>query len=215
MKKSLFALCAAALVGTISVASAHMWDKKGYAQLKNDSQYFQHAKSARAKIGQPFPYFAVQTLDGKGLTKGSFKDKIGLFVLADTTCPCVQANEERLRAISNKYAKHGLRVAYIFSMPKEKPIQIARFMSNHQLPWPAMLDQNQMLLKMLNGKCSSEVYLMDKKGILRYHGRVDDSTFDPKKVKTRDLENAILSVVQGRRVVKTFAPAIGCAIPRI
>jgi len=215
MKKSFRILSALGLVGLMGTAQAHNISNKGYGQLKADSQYFAHATSVKAKINQPMPNFAVQALDGKGLTKSSFKGKMGLFVLADTACPCVQANETRISALSKKYGKNGLKVVYVFSMPKERPLQIARFMQNHQLPYPAVLDRDQRLLKMLDGRCSSEVYLMDKAGILRYHGRVDDSTFDPKAVKSRDLENAIVAINQGKRVVKNFAPAMGCAIPRI
>lgn len=194
---------------------AHETDKRGFNQLKADSQFFKHAASARAKINRPMPNFAVQTLDGKGLTKASFQGKIGLFVLADTACPCVQANDARINALAKKYAKNGLRVAYVFSMPGEKPLQIARFMQNHKIPFPAVIDRDQRLLKMLDGQCSSEVYLWDKAGILRYHGRVDDSTFDPKSVKRHDLNNAIQAVSTGKKVLKPEVAAIGCAIPRI
>jgi peroxiredoxin len=215
MKKTLRIFGALGLLGLMGSAQAHNMSTKGYEQLKADSKYFPHASSAKAKINKPVPNFAVQTLDGKGLTKASFKGKMGLFVLADTACPCVQANDARISALAKKYEKNGLKVIYVFSMPKERPLQISRFMQNHKLPYPAILDRDQRLLKMLDGRCSSEVYLMDKAGILRYHGRVDDSTFDPKKVKSRDLENAIVALTKGTKVAKNFAPAIGCAIPRI
>jgi hypothetical protein len=123
--------------------------------------------------------------------------------------------ESRLLSLSKKYSAQGLRIAYVFSMPGEKPIEIARYMHAQRLPFPAILDRDQKILKMLNGQCSSEVYLSDKKGILRYHGRVDDSTFDPKAVKSRDLENAIVALTKNRKVARAEVPAMGCAIPRI
>jgi hypothetical protein len=186
-----------------------------YSKLKAQTNRFAHAQSALAAIGKPMPRFAAPTLSGKGLTSASFKGKMGLFVLADTQCPCVKAVQSRLVNLSKRYRVKGLSVAYVFSMPKEKPIQIARYMHAQRIPFPAILDRDQRLLKMLNGQCSSEVYLTDKKGILRYHGRVDDSTFDPKSVKSRDLENAILALTQNKRVAKPEVPAMGCAIPRI
>ena len=209
----LFALCG--LVAVSGAAFAHNLDKKSFKQLKKDTHNFHQAKSSRAKINQPLPAFAVQTLDGKGLSKSSFAGKIGLFVLADTQCPCVQAVEGRIDALAKKYRAQGLKVAYVFSMPNEKPLQIARYMQDHQIAFPAIVDRDQKLLKMLDGRASSEVYLSDKKGVLRYHGRVDDSTFDPKAVKSRDLENAILALSQNRRVAKSEVPALGCAIPRL
>lgn len=208
-----------ALCGLVAATSlpvlAHNLDKKSFGQLKSEQKNFTHARSALAKVGVPLPNFAAPTLDGKGLSRASFQGKMGLFVLADTQCPCVKAVESRISNLSKKYGAKGLRVAYVFSMPGEKPLAIARYMQDHQIPFPAIIDRDQRLLKMLDGRCSSEVYLSDKAGVLRYHGRVDDSTFDPKSVKSRDLENAIVALTQNKRVAKAEVPAMGCAIPRI
>ncbi len=204
------------LVAALSFpALGHNLDKKSFGQLKSEQKNFAHARSATAKIGAPLPNFAAPTLDGKGLSKASFQGKMGLFVLADTQCPCVKAVESRLANLSKKYRAQGLRVAYVFSMPGEKPLAVARYMQDHQIPFPAIIDRDQRLLKMLDGRCSSEVYLSDKAGVLRYHGRVDDSTFDPKAIKSRDLENAIVALTQNKRVAKSEVPAMGCAIPRL
>jgi len=197
-------------------AMAHNIGKKGYDQLKSETENFAHAKSASsAKINQKLPSFAVKTIDNKGFTNASFMGKIGVFVLADTQCPCVQAVEERLKTLSKRYGKNGVKVVYVFSKPGERALDVARFMQNHQIPFPAVVDKDQRFLKMVNGKCSSEIYVTDKKGVLRYHGRVDDSTFAPKAVKSRDLERAVVQIARNQKVTKPEVPAMGCAIPRI
>lgn len=210
-----FALCGLVAAASAWPISAHNLDKKSFKELKAQQKNFAHAKSVTAKIGKPLPQFAVQTLNGKGFTKASFQGKMGLFILADTQCPCVKAVESRISNLAKKYRDQGLRVAYVFSMPKEKPLAVARYMQDHQIPFPAIIDRDQKLLKMLDGRASSEVFLSDRRGILRYHGRVDDSTFDPKTVKSRDLENAIVALTKNQRVVKAEVPAMGCAIPRL
>ena len=213
------AFSAALAVASLALAfpvSAHNIGKKGYAQLKRETENFAHAQSASsAKINTRLPAFAVKTIQNKGFTNASFAGKIGVFVLADTQCPCVQAVEERLKNLSKRYGKNGVRVVYVFSKPGERALDVARFMQNHQIPFPAVVDRDQRLLKMLDGKCSSEIYVTDKKGVLRYHGRVDDSTFAPKAVKKRDLERAIVQISRNQKVTKPEVPAMGCAIPRI
>lgn len=194
---------------------AHNISKKGFGQLKAETKNFAHASSAKARINSPMPRFAVPTLDGKGLTNASFKGKMGLFVLADTQCPCVQAVEERIKNLSKQYGPNRLRVAYVFSTPGQRPLDIARFMQNHLIGYPAIIDRDQGLLKMLDGRASSEVYLFDAKGVLRYHGRVDNETFDPKAATQHDLADAIAAVAQNKKVARAEVPAMGCAIPRI
>ena len=197
-------------------ALAHNFSAKGYDQLKSETENFAHTKSApSARINQKLPPFAVKTVFGKGFTNASFKGKIGVFIIADTQCPCVQAVEERLKTLSKRYGKNGVRMVYVFPKPGERALDVARFMQNHRISFPAVIDQNQRFFKMLDAKCSSEVYVTDKQGVLRYHGRVDDSTFDPKAVKKRDLEAALVQIARGQKVTTPEAPAMGCAIPRI
>ncbi len=204
-----------ALVSLALPALAHNFTQKGYGQLQAETKNFAHASSAKARINAPMPRFAAPTLDGKGLTNASFQGKMGLFILADTQCPCVQAVEERIKNLSKQYGPNRLRVAYVFSTPGQKPLDIARFMQNHLIGYPAIVDRDQRLLKMLDGRASSEVYLFDPKGVLRYHGRVDNETFDPKNATQHDLANAIAAVSAGKPVARAEVPAMGCAIPRI
>lgn len=213
MNKSFFAPLAVLLFALPSFA--HNFSAKGYGQLKAETRNFAHASSARVQINRPMPAFAAPTLDGKGLSNTSFQGKMGLFILADTQCPCVQAIEERIKNLSKQYGPNRLRVAYVFSTPGQKPIEIARFMQDHLIGYPAIVDRDQRLLKMLDGRASSEVYLFDPKGILRYHGRVDNETFDPKNATQHDLANALAAVASGKPVARAEVPAMGCAIPRI
>lgn len=209
-------------VGLLTPAVAHNLSPKSFADLKNATQNFAHAGSAKlagtqkgVRLNGPMPNFAISDVYGKGYTKASFQGKLLLVVLADTQCPCVQAVEMRLRNLGTTYDKAGLRPVYLFSKPGDRPIDVARFMQEHRINFPAFLDPKQGMLRMLDGQCSSEVYLFDRKGILRYHGRVDDSTFDPKAVHSKDLENAIQAVIKGKKVARQEVPAMGCAIPRI
>ena len=205
-----------ALAAACVPAGAHNISAKGYDQLKSETANFAHSQSARsAQINQKLPAFAVKTIDGNGFTNASFVGKIGVFVMADTQCPCVQAIEERLKTLAKRYGKNGVRVVYVFPKPGERALDVARFMQNHKIPFPAIVDQDQRFFKMLDGACSSEIFLTDKAGVLRYHGRVDDATFNPKAVKKRDLEAAIVQVARGQKVKNPEVPAMGCTIPRL
>ena len=195
---------------------------KSFKLLKSETKRFAHSASKKliksqepVHINGPMPDFALYDLFGRNFNRASFKGKMTLFVLADTQCPCVQAVEMRLLSLGSRYKAAGLKPALVFSKPKEKPMEVYSFMMRHQIPFPALLDKKQALLKGLDGQCSSEVYLFDKNSLLRYHGRVDDSTFDDKAVKSKDLENAIVSLTKGQKVARPEVPAMGCSIPRL
>ena len=195
---------------------------KSFKVLKSETKRFAHSASKKltksqepVHINGTMPDFSVVDLYGRTFNRASFRGKMSLFVLADTQCPCVQAVEMRLLSLGARYKAAGLKPALIFSKPKERPLEVYSFMMRHQIPFPALLDKQQALLKGLDGQCSSEVYLFDKDSRLRYHGRVDDSTFDDKAVKSKDLEKAIISLTRGQKVVRPEVPAMGCSIPRL
>jgi hypothetical protein len=59
-----------------------------------------------------------------------------------------------------------------------------------------------------------EVYVLDKDGMLRYHGRIDDSQ-DPTGVKSQDLRAALDAVLAGKPVPNPQTRAFGCTIKRV
>lgn len=210
-----FSLTICSLYLTSWPASAHVLTLQEWKQLKSETRYFAHASSVKAKINKALPRLEAITVMAAPFSTTSLKGKMALFVFADTACPCVKAVETRMRKVGKKYGRNTLTIVYVFSKPDETPLQIARYLQKHNLPFTAIYDGDQRVLKTLNAQCSGELFLTDKRGVLRYHGRFDDSMFDEKAVSSRDLENAIIEVKAGRKVKRPEVPAMGCAIPRL
>lgn len=220
MKFPLFArvgagLAALSLAGALAFAHGTK-ETTDHQKLEEKSETFAHAHSTRAEIGQPIPEFAAQTFDGRPVSPETIKGQMTVVVLADTTCPCVQAIEGRLLGLNKKYGAQGLQIAYLFSNPgSDTPDEAKKFLAERKLPFLAINDLDQKVLEKLDGKASSELYLFDKSNILRYHGRLDDNTFKPEKVKSHDLENAIVALTKNEKIARPETSAMGCAIARI
>jgi len=61
---------------------------------------------------------------------------------------------------------------------------------------------------------TSEAYLIDSTGVLRYHGRIDDS---PRvaNVKQHDLQNVLDAYLAGGPLPERESRALGCTIKRV
>lgn len=170
----------------------------------------------RIKINELAPDFKMPTLEGKTLKLSDFKGKAALLMFADTTCPCVKAYAARMKELDAKFSEFGLRTVYVFSNGKmDTKSEIAQFVKEQDYKWPIVLDLDQKLLKQFDAACSTEVFLFDRKGRLRYHGRIDDDTFEPNAVRERDLQSAIVAVLDGRAVPNAETQAFGCAFPKL
>jgi peroxiredoxin len=170
----------------------------------------------RVAMDEKAPAFALKMLDGKTRKLADFKGKATLFMFADTTCPCVLAYHDRMKALDAKFKNKGLQTVFVFSNGKtDTPEKIKAFVKQHQYAWPVALDLDQKVLQTFDASCSTEVFLFDGKSRLRYHGRIDDDTFEPGAVRERDLQSAVVAVLDGRAVPKAETKAFGCAIPLI
>ena len=167
----------------------------------------------RLRIGDMAPDLPFQSLDGKTHTMADWRGQLSLVMLADTTCPCVKAYDKRMTALAQKFPK--LQVVYLFSSPVESRAQVQKFATAHKYAWPVVYDEGQKMFAALGGRCTTESFLFDRSGALRYHGRIDDNIYDEANVKVRDLEAAITSVQNGQNFVKSEVPAYGCVIPRV
>jgi len=56
------------------------------------------------------------------------------------------------------------------------------------------------------------VFLLDREGVLRYRGAIDDNYEDPAAVKHHYLRDALDAVLAGRDPVHQTSGAVGCTV---
>lgn len=171
------------------------------------------AKSNFAKIDAPLPGFTMTALDGVTYDSSEFRGTPTLLVFADTSCPCVKAYDERVKDLQKQFA--DLRLFYVFSDASETPAQIKRFAQERGYSWPIIRDADQKLLKKFDAQCTTETFLVDSAGTLRYHGRIDDNIFLPANIKSHELQDALLALQDGKAVPIKETRAFACTIPRV
>jgi hypothetical protein len=80
----------------------------------------------------------------------------------------------------------------------------------------ALRDPNHVLVGRAKATITPEAALFDSRGVLRYHGRIDDwyvSFGRARPTPTKhELDEALAAVVAGRPVTKDATPAVGCYI---
>lgn len=201
-----------AMAGTANADSSQAGEKGASPSSLKTIATGKASKAGGLRIGDEAPPLRLTALDGTSHTLTDWRGKLPLVMMADTTCPCVRAYDKRMKALAQKFP--DLRVVYVFSSPLESRGQVVKFAAAHDYPWPVVYDGEQPVIATFGGRCTTESFLFDREGKLRYHGRIDDNIYDEANVKTRDLENAIQAITDGKTFVKTEVPAYGCVIPR-
>jgi HEAT repeat protein/peroxiredoxin len=171
------------------------------------------ASDKQVTLGKTYSSSLVlKDLKGMPVILGDKQRKPVALVFVDTQCPCVTAYDDRMKSLQKRYASKGLEVVYVFSSRTDTRKSVTEFAKQQKYPWRIVFDEKQQIAKQFNVRVTTETYLFDQAGTLRYHGRIDDSVFEPEYVKERNLEVAVKAVLGRLAVKKAETKAIGCSL---
>lgn len=137
--------------------------------------------SQNAGVGQPPQDFTVTLTSGSTFTLSEQKGKVILLDFWSTSCPPCIEEIPNIRTIYQKNKENGFDIISI-SLDENKQ-KLADFLSKQPMPWNTVFSGNGWdddIAKLYEISSIPSVYLLDKKGILRY--------FD---VRGNDLKTAV------------------------
>lgn len=207
-KHHIYTLLLLALALTASGVSA-------IAQGTNQSLRASTETPANARIGVEVTDFTLPDVDGKEHSLRSLKGKQGTAVIfVSTQCPVSNGYHQRMLKLAADYAARGVNVIGINANSTEAADVVKRHASENNLSFPILKDAGNKIADRLGARVTPEVFLLDANNRLVYHGRIDNSQ-KGEAVSSNDLRDAIDTMLQGKAVTKTEAPAFGCSIKRV
>lgn len=176
------------------------------------------AYSTNTPLGSLAPDFRLPGVDGKAYSLASFKNKkVLVIIFMCNHCPYVQAVLQRLIDIQNDYEEECVQLVGIncndaVRYPDDSPERMKELAAEKGIPFPYLFDASQETAKAYDAVCTPDIYVYGEARKLLYHGRIDDNWQDPKKVKQRDLRNAIDNILEGQEVFRDQIPSMGYSI---
>ena len=175
------------------------------------------APAAPPAIGAAAPDFKLTTLDGKPFTLlEAVRAKNGIVVMfIATKCPYSNAYNDRMRDMAIAYEKQGILFIGINSNKSEPAEEVGSHGKQHGFTFPLMKDPENKVADLYDARHTPEVFVVDKSGTLRYHGRIDENYEEPQKVASPDLKNALDALLANKPIAKAETKAFGCTIKRV
>lgn len=170
------------------------------------------------KIGAPAPDFTLPAAsDGKAVALGELlgKNRLVVVLFVATKCPISNGYNERMAAMAKEYAAKGVAFVGINSNKTEPAAEVAEHAKTHGFGFPVVKDEANKVADLYGATKTPEVFLLDPKGTLLYHGRIDETHDRPKEVRSPDLRNTLDAVLSGRSVPNAETKAFGCTIKRV
>jgi peroxiredoxin len=173
-------------------------------------------KPADAGIGRMIPDTTLTDLDGKTHRLTDFtKGKATVIALVSSSCPVSKRYLPTLSALEPQAKAAGVGVLLVAPTASETPAELRAALASAKLTTPCISDPQGALCQMLGATASTDVFVLDAKRTVVYHGALDDqyglgySLDDPRQ---RYAVDAVKAVLEGRTPAIQATEAPGCVL---
>ena len=172
------------------------------------------ANAQGVSVGATLDNFSLSDTNGKTQTLNDMKGKNGaVIIFVSAQCPVVKGYNERMNQLTEDYKAKGITVIGINSNATES----LEWVKSHAVAtykFPVLIDKGNVLADKLGATVTPEVYYLDAKNTLLYHGAIDNDRAG-KNVTEQFLRAAFDASLSGKPVARKSANAFGCSIKRV
>ena len=173
---------------------------------------------AVAKLGKPVPDFTLVDAAGVKHSLSDYKGKLVVLEWINPQCPFVQGcyktkamqkAYEKVKALDKGVAWLAINTTWSTSQ-EENQLWIRRY----ELEYPILIDFDGDVGRLYDARKTPHMFVIDKEGILRYHGAIDDNKFlsKPQDKATNYVVDAVRQIVDGETVTPTYVSPYGCSV---
>jgi peroxiredoxin len=166
------------------------------------------------EIGATVENFSLTDTEGATKSLNELRGKKGTVVVwLSAQCPVVKQYKDRINEIAAAYQSKGISFVGINSNATEDLNWIKSNKAEFGYNFPVLIDKNNVLADKWGATVTPEVYYLDAKNVLLYHGAIDNDRAG-KNITDQYLKTAFDSSLSGKPIEKTRANAFGCTIKR-
>ena len=164
------------------------------------------------QLNQPAPDFELPDLDGTLHRLGDYRGRIVVINFWSCECPHSERTDRAILAMTVQWGE-DVALLSIASNRIETVEAVAQAARARRVPL-VLLDKKDEVADLYEALTTPHVYVIDRDGVLRYRGAVDDVAFRVRKPTRFFLDEAVEALLDGRTPTVTETPAYGCTIVR-
>jgi peroxiredoxin len=164
-------------------------------------------------VGSTVESFKLADTDGNQRSLDELKGKNGtILVFVSAQCPVVKQYNERIAKFPDEFAEKGINIVGINSNATESASWMKEHADGHY-SFPVLVDKGNVIADKLGANVTPEIFFLNDKNVLVYHGAIDNSTSGAEITKNY-LREAVDANSSGKPIEKNRVKAIGCSIKR-
>ena len=164
------------------------------------------------QVNQPAPNFELPDLQGKNHKLSDYRGKIVIINFWSAECPHSERTDRLLLDSLVRWGEAAILLP-VASNRNESTQIVEEAAKTRHLP-NVLIDSKQVVADLYEAITTPHIFVVDREGLLRYRGAVDDVRFRQPKPTRLYLEEFIEALLDGRKPILEETLAYGCAIVR-
>ncbi len=163
-------------------------------------------------INEPVPDFDLPDLNGDLVQLSELRGKIVIVNFWSCECPHSERTDRQIMSMFVQW-RDDVVLLSVAANRIETPEAIAQAARTRRLPF-VLLDAEHWVADLYGAQTTPHVFVVDRHGILRYRGAVDNVSFRQRRPTRFYLDEAVEALLAGHFPPIPETPAYGCAIVR-
>jgi len=164
------------------------------------------------ELHQPAPDFELPDVQGKLRRPCDDRGKIVIINFWSAECPHSERTDGLILNLLEEW--NGEVKLLSIAANRNESVHMVEEAAKARRISKVLIDAQQVVADKYEAMTTPHVFVIDRAGILRYRGAVDDVTFRHREASQFFLRDAVEALLQGRNPELSETPAYGCTIVR-
>ena len=164
------------------------------------------------RLGAPVANFTLLDMKGHVLKYQGHRG-VTVVMFFSTRCPISNAFNYRRNQLYGDF-RGRVHFVVVDANSNEPLDEVRQYANGVGFDFPVYKDVNNVVADQFGVKATTDTFVVDSSGVIRYRGYMEDSP-NPSRATKRPLREAIEAVLENKPVPVAETKAIGCAIRRV
>jgi peroxiredoxin len=169
----------------------------------------------RLSVGDTAPLFTLPDARGGEVTLDPPASAATVVVFTANGCPYALAWHDRIQQAARDYAGRDVTVVQVVGNdeaghPEDSLTSMRRRADDGEIAGPYLRDADQEAVAAYGATATPEVFVLDRNGVVRYHGAPDADHDDPAQ-NAQWIRDALDAILAGRTVTRPRTSPAGCS----
>jgi peroxiredoxin len=164
------------------------------------------------QMNHPAPEFQLPDLQGVPHKLSDYRGRIVIINFWSAECPHSERSDRSIMACLVQWGE-DVQLLSIAANRNESLQMVAEAACARRLPL-VLIDADHVVADLYEAVTTPHAFVVDREGVLRYRGAIDDVTFRHRTASRFYLEEAVKALLGGQKPDVQETPAYGCTIIR-